>query len=138
MTSILIRRTEPDDFRRITLQPFDAELQDTIKEHADAMYQAAMDSSCSLSCEQDGEVVGIGGILQSGEAWQLFSPDCRRAMLIMVKHIRAAIINHVLTIGEVYAMIDPDRPNALRWAAILGLYHSEGQKWILNKTLLGV
>lgn len=136
MTNIIIRPTVADDFRNIVLQPYDAPLQETIRENAEVFCDEAVTGTCSLSCEQDGVVVGIGGILPSGESWQLFAPDCRRAMREMVRYIRAAIINHVLTQGEVYAIIEPDRPNAARWAAVLGLHHEEGKKWILNKSLL--
>lgn len=134
--SIEFRRPCADDFRRIDLQDFDAGLSADVAACADALEAIALADPVALTCLHNGRVVGIGGILPTNEAWQFFAKDCRAAFLPMVSRIRKAIITHVLTHGEVWAMIDQDRPNAARWAALLGFDHEEGEKWSLHSSAL--
>ncbi len=132
--SIEFRRPRADDFRQIKLQEYDAELSAEIFEKAEALEAVALADPGSLTCLHNGRVVGIGGILPNHEAWQFFAGDCRGAFVPMVNRIRTASVDHMLTHGVVWAMIDPDRPNAARWAALLGFDHEEGAKWSLHSS----
>lgn len=133
---IEFRRPCAEDFRRIDLQDFDAVLSGDIAACAEALEAIALADPGSLTCIHNGRVVGIGGILPTNEAWQFFAKDCRAAFLPMVNRIRKAIICRVLTHGEVWVMIDKDRPNAARWAALLGFDHEEGETWYLRSSAL--
>lgn len=130
------RRPRAEDFSSIELQPFDRPLQEDVRANAARIAEIALADPGSLTCLEDGRVVGIGGVLPNHEAWQFFAGDCRRSFPHMVRRIRAAIIEHVLTHGEVWVMIDPDRPNARRWAALLGFEHVKGDIWHITYSTL--
>lgn len=131
--SIEFRRPRADDFRQIELQPCDEYLAPYLQQYAEQIEAVALADPGSLTCVENGRVVGIGGIRQdTGEAWQFFAADCRRSFLAMLSRIRRAAVAYALTHGEVWAMIDPEHPNARRWAALLGFDHVEGEKWSLR------
>lgn len=134
---IEFRRPVADDFRRIELQPFDAELQAVCRRHAEALAAVADRDPVALTCLDDGRVVGIGGVLENNEAWLFFAADCRKAFTHMVRRVRLAMTEHALTHGEVWSMIDTTRPNGSRWAKAIGFRHVEGELWrMCSSTLL--
>ncbi len=119
-----VRPPTADDFRNIELNDYDAVLRPEVDALADQL--AEISGSYSLAGVDGDKVICIGGILPNGEAWMFFAKDCRRYMLRIMARLREMVIDFGLTKGDVWAIIDPARPNARRWAAVLGFDQVEG------------
>lgn len=73
-----------------------------------------------------GQAVACAGILPGGKAWAFLGSDMRRHMAVFVGGTRQALMAHP---GPVYADIDSNSPQAVRWARILGFRPDGGQVW---------
>ena len=115
------------------IQPFDVWMAPLLREHALALSEIALEDPRSLTCLYGGKVVGIGGVrMDTHEAWQFFAKDCRRSMRAMIEQLRLAVAHHILEFGKIWVTIDPKRPNARRFAAVVGFNLVEGDIWSLT------
>lgn len=73
-----------------------------------------------------GQPVACAGILRNGHAWAFLGADMRRHMVPFLRATRLALEAHP---GPVLCEIDMDRPEAVRWAGILGFRPDAGKVW---------
>ena len=83
----------------------------------------------SLTAEVDGHPVASYGALEGGWTWALLEEGLGRHMIPITRSIKRLLSSHVQVVGPVYAHIDEDHPEAVRWARILGFEPFEGKTW---------
>ena len=83
----------------------------------------------SWTAELAGSPVAACGILDNAYAWALLGEGLGRTMIPVIRTTRNALVSHVIVRGPVYAHIDGDHPEAVRWARLLGFAPCEGITW---------
>ena len=81
-----------------------------------------------------GQAVAACGILEDGHAWAFLGTGSPKHYVAITRKVRQVLECHVAIIGPVYAAIDPNHPEAVRWARLLG-FRPEGTKWVFDASV---
>lgn len=87
------------------------------------------DSLWSFTMHADGKPRACVGATEEGAIWAFLAKDLRRWMLPLTRYGRSMIDAHVAVVGPLWAELDPEYPEAVKWARLAGFRQIDRSLW---------
>ena len=90
----------------------------------------AEDSLWSFTLWVDGKAKACVGANDMGQLWAFLARDLRKWMLPLTRYGKSMIDAHRAIVGPVWADIDPDHAEGVKWVRLAGFRQIEPSLWV--------
>ena len=129
MSEVSFRPFRMRDLDSIEVQPRHEETLKTVRLRPFTLL-GAEDSLWSFTMWVDRKPLACVGATEDGELWAFLAADLRRHMIPLTRYGKSMIDAHKAIVGPVWADIDRDHPEAVRWIRLAGFREIKPFLWV--------